>query len=306
MTETAEKDQKEEVQKNEEEGIKEIPQDSELIENIIKECKENKNNINYIPSNAIISSFSLNKDDESLKMTMKDGACQFYSFLYVIFRDPQLKSIFEKRVLKTDDSYYIKTKIKGENYTFRIPMSTIQEEKAANRGNLYPCDSEYVTALGVFLHAVFYFKCGFIDRLSFQPFFNSDAFFDQPIRNVGYNFNLILNTNCENSNFLAYLKNDQNQINLENDGSLLIQNTNEHLVGHYIAAISIFPIQNKFGHILFVFFNREENAWKVFNTCPDDYYEKYGETHLKDLKHFNFNGSCIIVGISNEVLHSIS
>lgn len=197
----------EEEKNEEEEDFKEIPQDSELIEIIVKEANSNKNNPNFIPKTAKQVNFSLDRNDPRLKMSTNDGSCQFYSFLYVIFRDSTLKSIFEPKVLKNDTDYYIRSKIEGENVTFRIPRSTIAEEKSKNRGNLFSCDEEYVSALGVYLHALLFMKCGFVDRLVFQPFFSTDAFFDQKILNAGFGFSLIFN----NEDQIQGSQNQQNQ-----------------------------------------------------------------------------------------------
>lgn len=127
---------------SQEEKLEDIPQDSELLEEIVKEANENKKNPNYIPQSAKQVDFNLEKNDIKLKMAYEDGACQFYSYLYMIFRDPTLKRNFVPKVLKSDDSYFIKAKVEGEEIVFRIPISTIVDEKSKNRGNLFPCDDE--------------------------------------------------------------------------------------------------------------------------------------------------------------------
>ncbi|KAK8880755.1 hypothetical protein M9Y10_003442 [Tritrichomonas musculus] len=215
---------------NEEEDFKEIPQESELIEIIVKEANDNKNNPNFIPKTAKQVNFSLDKNDLRLKMSTNDGSCQFYSFLYVIFRDSTLKRIFEPKVLKDDTDYYILSKIEGEDVTFRIPCSTIAEEKSKNRGNLFPCDEEYVSALGVYLHALLFMKCGFVDRLVFQPFFSTDAFFDQKILNAGFGFSLIFNNEdpiqgCQNEN---QNENQENQNENQENQNENQENQNEN------------------------------------------------------------------------------
>ena len=245
------------------ECIKEVPQDSELIEEIVKEAIENKNNPNFIPETAKQVHFSLEKNDPRLRIEMKDGSCQLYSFLYVIFRDPSLKRIFEPKVLQTDTDYYIHSEIEGEKYIFRIPLSTIKDEKDKNRGNLFPCDEEYVTALGVFLHALLFMKCGFIDRLAFQPFFSTDAFFDQEIKNVGFGFSLIFNNsnaNPENQN-----KNQENQNEqIENKNQ---ENQNEQIENKNQENVNKSENEVKFG--------QNENQVTRVNNNDDDQNESH-------------------------------
>ena len=43
-------------------------------------------------------------------------------------------------------------------------------------------------------------KCQFIDRLAYQPFFITDAFFDQPVRNVGFKKRETENNKIETEN----------------------------------------------------------------------------------------------------------
>ena len=285
----------------EEENIKEIPQDSELIEKIVEDAILNKNKENCINSDAKTIEFDISLNDPCLMQTVKDGACMLYSYVYVVFRTPILKQMLLKKIRKDENNYYIMTTVENEKYTFKIPISTIEEEKEHNRGNLFSSDKELINALGVYLHALLFLKCSFIDRLAFQPFFSTDAFFDQQIKNIGFGFSLFL---PENS--VPYLKSDNNQVTLNDDGSLFLCESNEQLNGFYFIVISLFPIKFKFGHCFFVFFNIEEKQWKIYNCCPYKDFGEYGEFGLNQIKQTNFNGSCIICGIPQEVLEEES
>ena len=98
------------------------------------------------------------------------------------------------------------------------------------------------------------------------------------------------------------LKSETNEIELYEDGSLFIKETNERLFGHYIISISIFPQNFKFGHCLFIFFNQEEKQWKLYNSCSHDSFGEYGEMPLDKLTKTFFNGSCIVIGVPNDAL----
>ena len=69
-----------------------------------------------------------------------------------------------------------------------------------------------------------------------------------------------------------HLKSKTNAIFLNDDGSLYIEETKEHLCGHFIINISVFPKINMFGHYLTIFFNRDEKNLVIFNSCENENY----------------------------------
>ena len=88
-----------------------------------------------------------------------------------------------------------------------------------------------------------------------------------------------------------HLKSKTNAIFLNDDGCY-IEETKEHLCGHFIINISVFPKVNMFGHYLTIFFNRDEKNLVIFNSCENENYGEYGEIPLEKMKDKFFNGSC--------------
>ena len=246
---------------------------------------------NWTPAMADEVEIDLEKNDPRLWETKEDGSCTLYSLFYVIYWSVYLKDLFHSNVRKDTENYYFYLRVLGNWYTFRIPIEVIMEEKANDKSKIYPTDMELLLAISILCHVVMFLKYVFIDRLAFQPFIETDLFFDHPFVYIGEK------TDIERiAGDHLRLKTDIHEIDLAPDGVITFED-GKKWKGHYIFTIGYYPKGFSFGHSISVYFDFELKQWLYYSTRNDPKYGIVGERILSDIVPIHFNGLSMLSGV---------
>ena len=306
MSETNEIEQNEvdkqgEQNQNEEEEDKicyDIPQNTDEIEKIVQEAKLTKNLPPQYSKTAQLFEYNLEKDDPILWETKEDGSCTLYSIFYVVYRDPYLKSLFHSCVRKDETDYFFYLRILNDYYTIKIPISLIPLEKERDKNKIYPTNDEYLLIVSILTHVITFMKVGFIDRLAFQPFLQTDMFFDRPFTYIGEKTNIEVNKDKENSFFIIT---NLHKIELQENGLLIFEDGTQK-TGHFIFTIGFYPKGWTFGHCFSVYYCFESNKWLYYNTLNDPEFGVPGEKILNEVLPLECNGLSILSGVETETV----
>ena len=268
-----------------------VPQNSERIIAIVEEAKQTINEPFQIPDSATAIDADVEKNDPRLWETKDAGSCTLYTNFYVIYRDPYLKNLFHSRTRRDSENYYFYMRVSEQWYTFRIPTQVIQDEKAHDKNMLYPTDWEFLLAVSVLCQAVMYMKVEFVDRLAYQPFIDTDLFFDREYFLLGSAHATIALVDGEHFT----LTTDSHTIDLAADGTITVQGGGTY-TGHYALTVGFTPKGFTFGHASSVYFSRDARRWIYYSTFNDPKYDRPGESFIADIAPMDFNSVCILSG----------